>query len=248
MEEHIRKLEAELHNKPDDFQVGEVRRPTPTYKSFIKRSTHGEFLLTLQSVEIPPHEQASLEVLVAENGTSATLRPDQYTASHATGMYQGTHQQTPERLRIRYAPIVKTLEKVCRETLTNYQFWPNNRNIDRTGCVPTVLLRPFKLLVAYEKEIRDSVHNIDALWDPPRRKDLSGEEAEIRVVNNCEYDPPRLVIMTLYAPHRIMGFAPLPVLTAHLRHSRIQARRSTTGTKTSCKVPRRGPQANFRSA
>lgn len=188
MEEQIRKLEAELHNKPDDFRRGEVRRPTPTYKSFIKRSSHGEFLLTLQSAEILPHEQASLEVLVAENDTSATLPPDQYTTSHPTSMSQGTYQQTPERLRMRYAPTVKTLEKVCRETLTNYHFWPNNRNTDRTGCAPTVLLRPFKLLVAYEKEIRDSIHNIDALWDPPRRKDVSGEEAEIRVVNNCEYD------------------------------------------------------------
>lgn len=195
MEQQIRKLEAELHNRPDDFELSVVRRQAPIYKSSIKPSLHGEFFLTPQSVEIPHHEQASLEVLVAEHGTSATLGPEHDTASHSTKICQRTHQQTPERLRIRYAPLIKTLEKVCGETLSNGHIWPSdNRTVlvmgARTGGAATVLLRPWKLLVAYEKEIRDSIHNIDTFVEPARREDVSGGVAETGLVGDCEYYPP----------------------------------------------------------
>lgn len=208
MEKQIRKLEAALFNKPDDFQLNETRRQAPTYKSIIKRSLHGEFLLTTQSMEIPSHDQASLEVLVTEHSTSATLGPDRHTASHPT---EGTHQQTPERLRIRYAPLVKTLEKVCRETLSNYNFWPTEREpwSSRIGSSSaTILLRPWKLLIAYEKEIRDSVHNIDALVEPVRREDVSGEVAETGVLEDCKCFLRNWSLYTLHAPHGVNGAVP----------------------------------------
>lgn len=189
MEQQIRKLEAELHNKPDNFQLSVARRQAPTYKSFTKRSSHSEFLLTHHSATIASHDQASLEVLVSENGTSAMLGPDQYTASHSTSICQRADQQIPERLRIRHAPLVKTLEKVCKETLSNDYIWPSERDHteDRIAGAATVLLRPWKLLIAYEKEIRDSIHNIDVLWEPDRREDVSSSVAETRVVEDCEY-------------------------------------------------------------
>lgn len=191
MEQQIRKLQAELYNKPDDFQLNVMRRQAPTYKSFIKRSSHGEFLMNLQSVAIPSHEQASLEVLMADPGTSATLGSGQDAASHSTSTCQRQHRQTPERLRIRFAPLIKTLEKVCKETLSNYNFWagePGDR--ERAGCSPTILLRPWKLIVAYEKEIRDSIRNIDAFVEPARPGDLSSGTSELLVVDNGEYYPP----------------------------------------------------------
>lgn len=187
MEEQIRKLQTELHNKPDDFQLSVARRQAPTYKSFIKRSSHGEFLLTPQSLEIPSRDQASLEVLVAEHDTPATLCPDGDIDSNPTSICQRTHQQTPERLRIRYAPLIKTLEKVCRESLSSFNFWrirPGDR--DRSGCAATILLRPWKLLVAYEKEIRDSTHNIDDFVEPAGRENVSCGVAEMQVVDDCE--------------------------------------------------------------
>lgn len=250
MERQIRKLEAELHNKPDDFQVSVARRQAPTYKSFIKRSSNGEFLLTSHSLEIPTHEQASLEVLMADDGTSATLDSDQYAAGHSTRTRQGTDQQTPERLRIRYAPLIKTLEKVCRETLSNYHFWHGERESTGNphGCSAAILLRPWKLLVAYEKEIRDSIHNIDAFVKPARQEDVIGGVAETQLLEDCEYYSPQLVIMNFHEPRGLKGFAPLTVLTSCFGFSRIQARRSVTGIKTACEVSRRGPQADFRSA
>lgn len=193
MEQQIRKLQAELHNKPIDFQVGVMRRQVPIYKSSIKRSSHGEFLMAPQSVENSSHELASLEVLVTEHGTSATLGSDHNTTSHSTSIGQRTHQQTPERLRIRYAPLIKTLEKICRETLTNHNFWPppvSDLAITgyRNNGAATVVLRPWKLFIAYEKEIRDSIHNIDAFVEPARREDVSGGVAEIGVIQDCQYD------------------------------------------------------------
>lgn len=192
MEEQIQKLRTELQNKPDDFRLSSARTQAPTYKSFIERLSHGKFLLTPQSLDIPSHDQASLEVLVAEHGTSATISLDEDTASQSTSICQRTHQQTPERLRIRYAPLVKTLEKVCMETLSNAYFWPSERDhmTDRSRGAATILLRPWKLLVAYEQEIRDSIRNIDVLWEPDRREDVNGRAAETRVVEDCEYCPP----------------------------------------------------------
>lgn len=188
MEQQIRKLEAELHNKPDDFQLSVARRQAPTFKSFIKHSSHGEFLLTPQSVDIPTNEQASLEVLVADHGTSATLGPDQHSASLSTSV--GQSQQTPERLRIRYPPLIKTLEKVCRERLSNSWWFTEGKSIaDRPVTAPTVLLRPWKLLIAYEKQIRDSIDNIDAFVEPVRRGNVSGGVAETGVIQESEYYP-----------------------------------------------------------
>ncbi|KAJ0122199.1 hypothetical protein J7T55_002711 [Diaporthe amygdali] len=167
MEQQIRKLEAELHNKPDDFQLS-------------------------VSMEIPFHEKASLEVLVTEHGTSAMLGSDHYDAGHSTRICQRTHQQTPERLRIRYAPLIKTLEKVCGETISNQFIWPSDSRTAlmsgvRTGGAATILLRPWKLLVTYEKEIRASIHNIDTFVEPARREDVSGGVAEIGLVEDFEY-------------------------------------------------------------
>lgn len=252
MEEKIRKLDAELHNKPDDFQLSVARRQAPTYKSVVKRSSPGEFLTTPQSVKTPSHEQASLEVLVAENDTSGTFGSDHYTTSHSTSIHQQTHQQTPERLRMRYVPLVKTLEKVCRETLSNYNVWPGDRDIpaNHSKGAPTVLLRPWKLLVVYEKEIRDSIHDIDGLWEPARREDVSGGAAEMRVVEDCKYHPSYLVLVKSYAPHGLKGSGLLQMsfLTLCLGFSRIQPRRSASGTETAGEFSRRGPQADFRSA
>lgn len=191
MEQQIRKLQAELYKRPDDFQLSVMRRQAPTYKSYIKRSSHSEFLLNPQSVVIPSHDQASLEILLAEPGISATFGSGQDTVSHSTSTCQPRHQQTPERLRIRYAPLIRTLSKLCRETLSNFNFWsgdPGDR--DRTGCSPTVLLRPWKLIVAYETEIRESIKNIDAFVEPARPGDVSGGMSEALVVGDGEYHPP----------------------------------------------------------
>lgn len=187
MEYKIRKLEAQLENKPDDFQISVAMRQVPTYKSFIKRSARGEFILTPRSVEIPTHEQSSLEVLVADHGISATLSPNYNTPSQSTVNSQRARQETPERLRIRYAPLIKTLEKICRETLSNYYFWASDAvDRERPGCSSTILLRPWKLFVAYEKEIRGSIDNIDAFVEPARKEDLGGGITGTQVIDDCE--------------------------------------------------------------
>ncbi|KAL1883328.1 hypothetical protein Daus18300_000386 [Diaporthe australafricana] len=192
LEQQVRKMEAELRDKPDGFQLSVSKRRAPIYKSFIKRSSQGEFLLTPQSMVIASHEQASLEVLVAEDGTSTTLAPDHDAARHSTGIYRQTHRETPDRLRIRYAPLVKVLERVCRETLSNAYLWPGGDSDYTSGrragsCAATVILRPWKIFVAYEKQIRDSIHNIDALIEPARPKDVKDGVAEIGVVEDFEY-------------------------------------------------------------
>lgn len=191
LENHIRKLEAELRNKPDDFQLRMVRRQAPLYKSTIKSSSHGEFLLNPQSLEIPLNERASLETLVTDHSTPAIPGPEQNAAGHLTIVSQRTHQQTPERLRIRYAPLIKLLEKVSRETLSNQLLWPSESILTgvRSRGASSVFLRPWKFLVAYENEIRESVHKIDKLIDPARPEDVVDGVVKKGLVDECEFDP-----------------------------------------------------------
>lgn len=187
LERHIRKLEAELHNKPDDFQLSIVRRQAPTFKSSIKSSSHGEFLLNPKSLEIPLTEHASFEILVTEHGTpaQAILGLEQDAASRRT------RSQTPERLRIRYAPLIKMLEKISRETIANQLLWPTDSILEgaRSRGAPSVFLRPWKFFVAYEKEIRESVHKIDTFIDPAHPEDVSDGMVKEGLVDECEFDP-----------------------------------------------------------
>lgn len=193
LERHIRKLEAELHNKPDGFQLSVVRRQAPTYKASIKSSSHGEFLLNPQSLEIPLTEHASFETLVAEHGTpaQAILGLEHDAARQSTSASRRTHPQTPERLRIRYAPLIRMLEKISREALANSMLWPTDSVLEgaRSRGAASVFLRPWKFFVAYEKEIRESVHKIDTFIAPAHPEDVSGGVVKEGLVDECEFDP-----------------------------------------------------------
>lgn len=193
LEEQLRKLQAELHNKPDDFKINVKRIQLPVYKPFLKRSIEGEFMSTPNSAHILAQDLPSLEVLVTDHSTSR-LGPERDTTHISTNIPQQMHQLTPERLRIRYTPLIKMLEQVCRETLSNHQVWPV------TGITPTmrkatrgastVILRPWKFFVAYGNEIRDSVRKVESLVDSARREKSKDGTVTKGIFSECKYSRP----------------------------------------------------------
>lgn len=179
LEEQLRKLEAELHDKPDHFKLSVTRRQCPVYKSLLKLSAYGEFR---QTNNLPTHERPSLEVLVTEHGTS--YGPEHGTANESTSIWQREHQRTPERLRIRYTPLINTLEQVCKERLSSYQSW--DAETKDGGGAPTVILRPWKLFIAYENEIRNSMHDLESLVESAQQDTANGGAVRKRISESCK--------------------------------------------------------------
>ena len=68
---------------------------------------------------------------------------DEACASEAS-----TTKEVPERIRINSSLILRILQEICSEQLTN----------------PLVILRPFKILVYYDAQLRERFHRLEAKW------------------------------------------------------------------------------------
>lgn len=172
LEAELRNLQAELHNKPDGLELNRFKKQCLVYRSILEPLTYGSFRSRSMRhrTDVPPSERPSMEILVTEHlhGTPRAIDD----CHSPKGSLQRTNQRTPERLRIRYVPLIKTLERICSETLSNQEVW--GVPIKPGTGAPTVLLRPWKLFVAYEREIRSSVHEVEALLDAARHKKENG--------------------------------------------------------------------------
>lgn len=121
-----------------------------------------------------------MEVLVTEHGTALGIEDTDQSDS----ALQRTYQRTPERLRIRYVPLIKMLERICSETLSNSEVW--GPRVKPEGGAPTVILRPWKLFVAYEKEIRNSVQEVESLVEAGQQTQGNGKADGKGIVEECE--------------------------------------------------------------
>jgi hypothetical protein len=168
LETELQNLQSEIRDLPNDFKVSPRKQKCLVHKFVLKRSTIDEFRTTPYSKDLPTQERPALEVLVIdylpplETGTKDEFQMQSRRSTGLLGFDNnpvGT-QQVPERLRIRSLPLIAHLEKICRETLTDACCW---RVSISTEAAPVVLLRPFKLLIHYEEEIRRSVQEVHAL-------------------------------------------------------------------------------------
>ncbi|KAJ9156114.1 AAA family ATPase [Pleurostoma richardsiae] len=175
LEKELRELKAKVYDRPDDAKFGRPRiKQCAVYAHVLKRSTQNEFQLTSHSMQIPEHEQPALEVEVTDF-TSPTGIQDSpgEPRRRNTGLLGLADQRTPEKLRIRSLPLIAHLERVCRETISNNRVRrPDNQN----RLAPVVLLRPFKLVFAYEQEIRESVQQIESLAQSAQEAKAEGRE------------------------------------------------------------------------
>ncbi|KAI9683767.1 MAG: hypothetical protein M1822_005957 [Bathelium mastoideum] len=81
------------------------------------------------------------------------------TANGSHDTVQQTRKEMPERIRLNSQPLLATLADIIGEN------WASE---------PMVLLRPYKILVAYEKEIRDRLRVLQKLWsNRPKPEDVT---------------------------------------------------------------------------
>lgn len=143
----------------------------PVCKPILKRSVGDEFRITHNSKKVPIQERPSIEVLYSHRiPTFGGVNMDppktlarRTTASHAMEEVDFATSSSPERLRIRSWALIYHLRNVCRESLPT-----SNSIFERIDESPSVvMLRPFKLLVMYDQEIRESVKEIEAIVEQP---------------------------------------------------------------------------------
>ncbi|KAH8885480.1 hypothetical protein GQ53DRAFT_628393, partial [Thozetella sp. PMI_491] len=182
LEKQLRALKAKVEDRPDDLKLNEKNLKFPVYKKDLKRSPYGEFQLTTLSSDVPDRQRPSLEVLVSEDIVQPGPSDKQVASSGE--LFIAPTRQSPERLRLRSLPLIAHLEKICRESLSNPRVWEWKQGKG----APVILLRPFKLLIGYEKEIRasiKSVENMESITDEPEDKKL--KKKRIGKLRGCEF-------------------------------------------------------------
>ncbi|KAH8669872.1 hypothetical protein BGZ61DRAFT_111798 [Ilyonectria robusta] len=143
----------------------------PVCKPILKRSVGDEFRITHNSKKVPIGERPSIEVLYSHRvPTFGDVNMDppktlarRTTASHEMEEADFATSTSPERLRIRSWALIYHLRNVCRESLPS-----SNSIFERIDESPAVVfLRPFKLLIMYDQDIRESVKEIEAIVEQP---------------------------------------------------------------------------------
>ena len=174
LETSIRKLESTVNDLPPDFSYDRnSRRDWARYQLHIKRCSRDVFDLHLpwgRDGLVPSHrrrEWPAMELLITGVNTPG---PNDQTGTDPTPK-SSTMNSVPERLRIRYQPLLNHLFSVTKEEIS--------ADADEAG---TVFLRPFKFFVKHEAAIRDSLPELKELLrkgKEPRDKSTKTLETDL---------------------------------------------------------------------
>ncbi|KAH7144593.1 hypothetical protein B0J13DRAFT_47647 [Dactylonectria estremocensis] len=200
----LRSKQATLHLTFTELRISELERelqalkikvlnlpPQKEQKSLacqpiLKRSEVDEFRITVTSTKIPIQDRPSLEVLYS-NGIPVydldSTDPPQMLTRRATARLGYGDSVTaplsvPERLRLRSCALIAHLRNISRESVSRILDHTFRDSTERWS--PSLILRPFKLLVIYEHEIRESVEEIESLIQSAQeqgseKKDMMGK-------------------------------------------------------------------------
>jgi hypothetical protein len=160
LEEKLNEVRKDLYKLPDDFNLRKGKRIHPTFRHVLQRSSPAQFNLTRESMDLPEKDRPALEVLVIERLKSPETQPDSRVHHRRpTGLLEDPSYtyQVPERLRIRPRPLIAHLQRVTHIHISD-ELGPGISGIKQSSIV---FLRPFKLLVTYEEQIRQSLLKLE---------------------------------------------------------------------------------------
>ncbi|KAK8030108.1 P-loop containing nucleoside triphosphate hydrolase protein [Apiospora rasikravindrae] len=160
LEMELYKVKQDLHNLPDDFELQRARQHHPVYRHLLQHSSPSQFRLSKTSWDIPREERAALEVLTVEHIEKKQQHSQGGLMRRSTDLEsdQARIQHSPERLRIRSRPLVMHLQKVTATQISDDLYVPGTEAMESS----MVFLSPFKLFVMFEKEIRQSISDLEA--------------------------------------------------------------------------------------
>ena len=168
IEEDLRELQEVIHGRPISKQ-GPKRKDFPHFLHELRRSTPSEFRITVEIAAMPASTLPALEVLIADNESIKQLElqnNDMGPDPHINPLNIEAHFtqpslnifSSPERLRIRSQTLIHWLGIVTgNESLQNFADYSDG---ETDGTPSLVILRPFKILVTLEREIRQELKNL----------------------------------------------------------------------------------------
>ncbi|KAJ8129711.1 hypothetical protein O1611_g3918 [Lasiodiplodia mahajangana] len=153
LESQLRQVRIDLYKLPEGFELKTPKKKHPIFQHVLLRSFKDKFDLRRDMMQIPSGERPALEALVVEQ-LEAHVDPG---LPNKETIGQSKIHLIPKRLRIRSRPLIAHLQQVTRTPIT-HDVSPHYKELEQPSIT---FLRPFKLLVTYEEEIRQSLRDLE---------------------------------------------------------------------------------------
>ncbi|KAK8063319.1 hypothetical protein PG996_007971 [Apiospora saccharicola] len=185
LERELKKVKQDLYKLPDDAEVRRKPIGHPVYRHLLQRSNPSQFRLSKTSFDVPREDRAALEVLITEHIEKKRQEADSAPVNKSASLDsdQASIQWSPERLRVRSRPLLLHLQKVTATQISELRSGPV-KDVHESS---TVFLRPFKFFVAFEKEIRRSIVDVEAAVRS-QEQERSSQGEKKRVPDEPKFD------------------------------------------------------------
>ncbi|KAK7752622.1 hypothetical protein SLS62_005391 [Diatrype stigma] len=182
LETELQNIKTRLYGRPDDTPPPKPKEMHYVYRHVINRVDAQEFRITQRSFDVPIEERPALEALI----------PGIITQQDSGGLHRrntglnGSQPHTPERLRVRSRALLSHLQRITGT--------PGSFNLQvpklgkRENQETAVFLRPFKLFMCYDREIRRSLPELEAAVLHKKTRAETQEEHSKEVENKTFTD------------------------------------------------------------
>ncbi|KAI0103757.1 hypothetical protein GGR51DRAFT_561689 [Nemania sp. FL0031] len=169
LEGQMRQVRIDLYKLPKDFEIPKPLKKHPIFLHDLRRSFADKFELRKELIQLPSGDRPALEALVVEQLADLEIHVGPSPPNKEEIGRQKT-RLIPKRLRIRPRPLIAHLEQVTQISVSN-DVSPYSKELEQPN---VIFLRPFKLLVTHEKEIRQSLRDLEN-----RINDLSSQHKTV---------------------------------------------------------------------
>lgn len=189
LEKELKKLRSVVYELPEERSAEKIGKYT-VYRHEIQRSSLNEFRIPLLAVDplelTPDSSQPALEVLIteqeaknrillqsSERSAADDIKEGQDTAKQDPGSDISGVSSSPERLRIRSRALVDWLKDI-----TGVSDLMSSIDVQNSEVCALVILRPFKLLVTFEKAIRVAFQELEKTVQSSKLNEQTGEQPQ----------------------------------------------------------------------
>lgn len=169
LEKELQRLTAAVYNEEFDAKERDLDEPKcPEYKHELRVSGMADFRLDRTTVLLPAEQQPALEVQLHTETSPRIFKqerdvdfgemPIDRTWNPSMSQHGDGYGTAPARLRIRSFPLISYLQETLGPSLIIY---PREDEVDDNKVFsPLVFLRPFKLLIRHEADIREGLNSV----------------------------------------------------------------------------------------
>ncbi|KAI0548228.1 hypothetical protein F4679DRAFT_551690 [Xylaria curta] len=163
LEDQLRQIQIDLYKLPANFDARVEREAKhPIFHHTLQRSTPDRFELRKELLKIPFKDRPALEVLVVEQLTDLETRFESVPLRKGNTGLSSTHP-APKSLRVRPRLLIAHLQQITQTHISNNILPLDELSSDEDEFEQDsiVFLQPFKLFVAHEAAIRQSLRDLE---------------------------------------------------------------------------------------